>query len=351
MEIVPIVPNRAHRLRSGAFLVLIAALGCHAQPPEKTVPVVQAGVALPPEIARRVEVMIRNRSQVTPDYTIIIGTPAASEVRGYDQLMISFSVDGKPGKPLPFLLSADGKTLAQFNKFDMSADLRTSVSDAGRPARGGPESAPVLVVVFDDLECPFCARLNAELFPAIPDRYKDQVRVVYRDFPLSQHPWAMHAAVDANCLVSASSAGYWNYVDYVHAHAGEMGYDDKSLATSEKQLDKLALDEGSRQGINQQELVACVLKQDATRVKASVAEGLADPLRLGSAPVLYINGEKVEGALPIQTIYDIIDHALIAEGRTPPPAASIPAQPAASGPSRPAASSIQATPAATKPGS
>ena len=69
--------------------------------------------------------------------------------------------------PLPFLLSTDGKTLAQFNKFDLSADPRSLVSDAGRPPRGGPPNAPVLIVGFDDLECPVCAEMNAMLFPAV----------------------------------------------------------------------------------------------------------------------------------------------------------------------------------------
>ncbi len=351
MEIVQIVLKCARPLRSVAFLVSLAALGCHAQVPPPGAPAVQAGVKLSPEMERRVEVMIRNRSEVTPDYTITIGVPTATEIPGYDQVLISFATEDHTSKPLPFLLSTDGKTLAQFNKFDMSVDPRNAVSAAGRPARGGGENAPVLIVGFDDLECPFCSKMNAELFPAILTRYKDQVRVVYRDFPLdkSQHPWAMHAAVDANCLASGSAQGYWNYVDYVHAHSAEMGADEKNLAASEKQLDKLAMDEGARQGVNQAELVACLLKQDETKVKASVNEALGDPLRVGQTPVLFINGEKVVGIVPIETIYRIIDAALVAEGRTPPPPppATAPAQTAPAGASQPA----PAAPAASKPGS
>ena len=60
------------------------------------------------------------------------------------------------------------------------------MSSAGRPARGGPANAPVMIVGYDDLECPYCAQMNAEIFPALLDRYKDQVRVVYRDFPLAR---------------------------------------------------------------------------------------------------------------------------------------------------------------------
>jgi protein-disulfide isomerase len=286
-------------------------------------------------LARRIEVMIRSRSQVPPDYEMVISEPLQSEFPGYVQVVVTFTANGNTSKPLPFLVSNDGKTLAQFNKFDLSQDPREKVSATGRPARGGPPNAPVLIVGFDDLECPFCAKMNAVLFPAVLDRYKDQVRVVYRDLPLIDlHPWALHAAIDANCLGAASTAGYWNFVDYVHAHADEMAGAEKTQAKAGQNLDKFALDEGARQKVNQADLAACVQKQDDSRVKASVKDAEDEPLDLSSTPVLFINGQKVEGVVSPETLYRIIDAALIAAGQTPPPPP--PAQPA---------------PAAAKPGS
>ena len=143
---------------------------------------------------------------------------------------MSFPSEGKASKPVMFLLSTDGKTLAQFSKFDISKDPKLLVSGDGRPARGGPANAPVLIVGFDDLECPYCAKMHAQLFPALTQRYKNQMQIVYRDFPLDQHPWAMRAAIDANCVGAQSPVGYWNLVDYIHAHAAEMGGTEKSLA-------------------------------------------------------------------------------------------------------------------------
>ena len=304
---------------------------------------VQAGVKLSPEMARRVEVLIRARSAVTPDYVIAFSEPTRSEFPGYDQIMVTFTVSGSTSHPLPFLLSTDGKTLVQFNKFDLSQDPKALVSDSGRPARGGPENAPVLIVGFDDLECPFCAQMNALLFPAVLDRYKNQVRVVYRDFPLEEiHPWAMHAAVDANCLAAGSTPGYWNYVDYVHAHASSMTGDPKAPVKPEALLDKLALDEGERQNLNLKDLSACLQKQDNSKIKASIKDGESDPLRIASTPVLFVNGEKVEGIVSIETLDRIIDQALIAAGQTPPPPPPAPPAPA----TPPAAQ-----PAPAKPGS
>ena len=97
---------------------------------------------------------------------------------------------------------------------------RTFGSAANRP------EAKVTIINFDDLECGYCARMHQELFPATLEHYKDMVRFVYKDDPLTEiHPWAMHAAVDANCLAAQSTDVYWTYVDYLHAHGDEVNGD------------------------------------------------------------------------------------------------------------------------------
>ena len=301
-----------------------------------------SGDKLSPELARRVEVLIRSRSNVPPNYTIDVGPRTKSDVPGYSEVSVSFTADGKTSKPVKFLLSDDGKTLAQFSKYDISADPRGMVSADGRPARGGPADAPVLIVGFDDLECPYCSKMHSQLFPALLDRYKDQVRIVYRDFPLSQHPWATRAAIDVNCVGAQSTPGYWNLVDYIHGHAAEIGGNEKSLAKANEMLDTLAKQEGARQKVNASTLDACLAKQDDTAIKASVKEGEA--LGVDSTPALFINGEKLSGAYPLEDVYRVIDGALLAQGKTPPPAEPKPAA------NTPAPSSGPEAKAAGKPG-
>ena len=101
---------------------------------------------LSPEMARKAEVMIRNKSSIRLDYAISFGVPTASEVPGYDQVLATFSAQGASPRTATFLLSTDGKTLAQFNKLDLSQDPKDKVSPAGRPARGGGPNAPVVIV-------------------------------------------------------------------------------------------------------------------------------------------------------------------------------------------------------------
>ena len=298
-------------IRPFLFALAMAAIGCHAQTPAPD------AQKLSPEMTRRVEVLIRARTNVPPNYDIHISPKAKSEVPGYDEIVVTFTTEGQASKPIRFLLSQDGKTLAQFTKYDISQDPKELVSGANRPARGGPANAPVLIVGFDDLECPYCARMHAQLFPALLERYKDQVRIVYRDFPLDQHPWAMRAAINANCLGAQSTTGYWNLVDYIHSHASTLGGDEKSLAKANDTLDTLTRDEAKRQNVDITALNACIAKQDDSAVKASVKE--AEALGVDSTPALFINGAKLEGAVPLEYVYKMIDNALTASGQTPPP--------------------------------
>jgi protein-disulfide isomerase len=304
------VLNAVKPFRIFVFALTLAALGCRAQAPAE-------GGKLSPELTRRVEVLIRSRSSIPPDYRIEVGPRTKSDVPGFDAISVTFASDEHTSKPVTFLLSEDGKTLAQFSKFDISQDPKQLISDTGRPSRGGPSSAPVLIVGFDDLECPFCARMHAQLFPALTDRYKNQVRIVYKDFPLGQHPWAMRAAVDVECLAAQSGTGYWNLVDYIHAHAAEIGGADRSVAKASETLDSLTRAEGKRQKVDEAALDACIAKQDETAVRASMK--LGEELGVDSTPALFINGERVVGAIPMKYVYRAIDNALIAAGQTPPP--------------------------------
>lgn len=296
----------------------LAGLGCHAQ-----TPAVVPGQPLPLATARRVEVLLRQKANLPPDSTVNIGVPTASELPGYESLSITFTNEGTTSRPIHFLLSTDGKTLAQFNKFDISADPRSMVSAEGRPARGGPLTAPVLIVGFDDLECPYCARLHESIFPAIQNRYGDKVHIVYRDFPLEQHPWAMHAAVDVNCLATQSPTAYWNMVDYVHGHASDIGADpkdekaDKTLPRATEQLDAIAREQATAQHLDVAALDACLKKQDTATIEASKKLGVT--LGVDSTPALFINGDKIDGAVPIAFIFQVIDDALRAQNVVPPP--------------------------------
>ena len=253
------------------------------------------------------------------DWEIAPEARTPSGIPGYDTLRIDFYQHGDaPHKQTAeFLLSKDGSTLARLSKYDMTKLAGTNIATSGRPVRGS-ETAKVEIINYDDLECPYCARMHAELFPATLDHYKGLVKVVYKDDPLVEiHPWALHAAVDANCLASQNGKSYWNYVDYLHTHGDDVTGPDRDVAKSEATLDKLAQEEGARGGLNKTALTSCLTRQDDAGVRASMQE--AESLNIDGTPALFIDGERVMGAQPLPAVWAAIDRALRAQGVTPPP--------------------------------
>jgi protein-disulfide isomerase len=300
-----------------AVLALSLAAGCRAQINSS-----QSGgqsASDPAALNRRIEVMVRSQFNVPQDYSVAIGAHTPSQIAGYDALPITIA-RGEKKTVVDFLLSADGKTLARLEKFDLATDPVFSIDVAGRPIRGNP-AAKVTVINFDDLECPYCARLHKSLFPDTLARYKDQVRFIYKDNPLpaDMHPWAMHAAVDSNCLAMQSGDVYWQYVDYLHSHGQEVTGPDRDLPKSFAALDRIARQEATLAKLDGSKLDACLAKQDESEVHASLQE--AEKLKVESAPAVFVEGERIDGAVPEEQIWQVIDRALRAAGEQPPAAA------------------------------
>ncbi len=271
-------------------------------------------IILTSSLEHRIEVIVRDKYSLSPNFAVTIGTPSPSQFNDYEKLPITISYQDK-SQTVNFLLSNDGARLVQMQTFNLTTDPVFHIGTAGRPIRGNP-NAKVTIVNFDDLECPFCAELYKELFPATFARYGNQVRFVYMDSPLPQHPWAMHAAVDAGCLAAQNGVAYWDYVDYMHRHFEEISAKAGDLKMSFAQLDQVAREEGTVNRLNGSQLDACIAKQDQSAVKASMAE--AASLGINQVPTFYVNGERVDGALPENQIWSVLDRALRAEGLTPP---------------------------------
>ncbi len=313
----------AHLPRFRFFAVLLAlglAIGCKAQPAQQVKPDL--------EMNRRIEVLVRSQFNVPQDYMVTMGTRKPSTFPGYDTLPVTFTRGAKTTS-FDFLISTDGKTLARLETFDLAKNPVFHIDVAGRPVRGNP-AAKVTVINFDDLECPYCAKMHESLFPATLARYKDKVRFVYKDFPLAEmHPWAMRASVDANCLAAQNGDAYWSYVDYLHEHGHEVTGEDRNVAKSNATLDRIARQEGTLVKVDSAKLDACIEKQDETQVRASMQEG--DKLGVDSTPSLFVDGEHIIGAIPEDQLWMVIDRALRAAGEEPPPASSAQVTPAASG--------------------
>jgi protein-disulfide isomerase len=139
----------------------------------------------------------------------------------------------------------------------------------------------------------------------------------------------MHASVDANCLAAQNGEAYWAYVDYLHAHGEEITGEDRNQANSFAALDRIARQQATLAKFDPAKLAklnSCLAAQDETQVLASAKE--AEVLGIEGTPALFVDGERINGAVPEEQVWLVIDRALRAAGVEPPAA---PAQPAGTG--------------------
>lgn len=294
-------------IRRSLLILLLVCLGCVAQ-------------SAPPDVARKVEHHVRAYYNIPADVKVTVGaiTPS-TDVPGYDA--VSVNIDGGDGKQkdYTFLLSKDRVTMLRVTRFDLNkdpfVDLMSKINVTGRPSRGA-KSAKVVVVNFDDFECPFCSRMHQTLFPQIFKEYGDRVTFIYKDDPLSEiHPWAIHAAVDANCLASQNADAYWDFADYIHANKREVDA-EKTPAARFDAIDKITMLQGQKHNLDVAKLQSCVKAQNEEAVRASMKE--ADGLGVNATPTLFINGQKIDGAVPISDVRAALDAALKDAGQPVP---------------------------------
>jgi protein-disulfide isomerase len=297
--------------------LLLVSAGCSAQ-------------SISPETKARIQQQIQAQYDLPPDVKIDVGPRHPSDFPTYDLVTVTFSGKSREQK-VDFLLSQDSKILAKVTKMDLTKDIyverMNKIDLSGRPVRGNP-NAKVTIVNYDDLQCPFCSRMHATLMQEVLPQYGDRIKIVYKDFPLSMHPWAQHSANNANCLAVETWKAYWEFVDYTHANQKSIGT-GQDLQKSTAELDRIALDIGKRSGANMDRLQACVKTQVDRTLKASMDEG--DSLGLNATPTMFINGQKLEGAVGADEVKAVLNQQLLAAGVQPPaePPAAATAQPKA----------------------
>ena len=171
---------------------------------------------------------------------------------------------------------------------------RHAVTLAATDPSTGAASAPVTIVEFSDFQCPFCRQV-APTLKQVRDTYGDKVRIVWKDFPLTQiHPQAFKAGEAAHC--AAEQGKFWEYHDTLFGSQQALQVTDLKKYAAELGLDSAKFD-------------PCV---DSSKYADRVREGVAQGSRLGvnSTPTMYVNGRLVSGAQPYDVIAAVIDEEL-----------------------------------------
>jgi protein-disulfide isomerase len=284
-------------LRRSTLVLVLVCLGCSAQ-------------SAPSDLVQKIERQVRATYSIPASVKITVGPLRPSDFANYDAITIAMD-GGEKKQTYEFLLSKDGKTLARMTKLDLTKDpyveAMKKIDLSGRPTRGNKD-AKVVLVNFDDFECPFCSRMHQTLFPELLKEYGDRVQFVYKDYPLSEiHPWATHAAVDANCLAAQNNDAYWDFADHIHANQREIN-SEKARDAQFVVLDRLTTEQGQKHSLDQAKLQACIKAQIEDTIKASKVE--AESVGVTATPTLFVNGQEMDGALPISELRAALDRAL-----------------------------------------
>lgn len=160
------------------------------------------------------------------------------------------------------------------------------------PVRGNP-NAPVTIVEFSDFQCPFCQRVNPTL-AKLREAYGDRIKLVFKDYPLPNHPLAPKAAEAARCAGEQNK--FWEMHDAMFAN--------------QRALEVPALKQTARAiGLEGAAFDSCL---DSGKHAGTIAKGadLGEQMGVNSTPTLYVNGRQVLGAMPFEVFKQVIDEEL-----------------------------------------
>jgi protein-disulfide isomerase len=171
--------------------------------------------------------------------------------------------------------------------------IRAQLATAGFPTRG-PATAPVTIVEFSDFECPYCGGLFPTL-KQVEKNYPEQVRIVYRQFPLTNiHPHAQKAAEASLCANEQQK--FWEFHDSMFGNQRELSIPDLKQRAVDLKL-------------KTQEFNQCL---DSGRHTAAIQADIQEGARNGvtGTPALFINGRLLSGNQPYTEIRDLIEDEL-----------------------------------------
>lgn len=160
------------------------------------------------------------------------------------------------------------------------------------PIKGNLE-AKVTIVEFSDFQCPFCGRVEPTL-KQIFQTYGDQVRLVYKHYPLPSHQYAQGAAQASLC--AKEQGKFWEYHDLLFENQEKLTVSDLKKYAQEL-------------GLKQDQFNSCLdSKKYQSQIGADLRAGQA--AGVSGTPAFFINGQLVSGAQPFENFKAVIDQEL-----------------------------------------
>jgi protein-disulfide isomerase len=171
----------------------------------------------------------------------------------------------------------------------------------------GDKNAPVKVYEYASLTCSHCAEFNKDTFPAFKKDYIDTGKVFYtlRDFPFD--PIATAAYMLAHC---AGPERYFGFIDVLFSTQAQWAFVETPME---------ALKGIARQGgFSEEKFDACMKDEKIFDHVKAVAQRGSTEFGVRSTPTFFINGEKIEGAIPYSDFEPLLKKHLPGGDKTAP---------------------------------
>ncbi len=254
---------------------------------------------------------------------VVMGELGPSEYAGLDEG--SFTIQGRQAQTQKFLVSKDDTKLYLIsgNPVDVSrsaADIQAEVkkrkeqeavqaaehmkeleeSIAGLPVRGNPEGK-VTIVEFSDFQCPYCSR-GANTMEEVLKKHGDDVKFVFKHFPLGFHPWAKPAAIASHCAGQQNPGAFWTLHDQYFKNQKALNPGN----VVEKSKEYLAGTD-----VDMAAWATCAENKESEEYKAASASvdadmALGQKLGVSGTPGFFVNGQFLNGAQPAAAFEPLI---------------------------------------------
>lgn len=176
------------------------------------------------------------------------------------------------------------------------------------PMAMGSPTAPVVLIEFADLRCPFCAQFGRDTKPVLVDRYVDSgvLRVEWRDMAIFG-PESMAGARAARA--AAAQGRFWEFVTAIYDEAPPRGHSSLTTATLREFAEKAQVPDLPRFDVD----AASTAFDEAINADLEQAQMLGIP----STPAFSLNGEPILGAQPTEAFTAMIDNLAAGKSATP----------------------------------
>jgi protein-disulfide isomerase len=233
-----------------------------------------------------------------------------AEAEGLAEVLIQVSsAQGKQGSKL--YVTADGRHAIAGDLIPFGAkpfeEAREKLAKGIFGPSTGAADAPVSIVEFSDLQCPFCKQAQPTIDKLLSE--EKNARLTFQNFPLPMHNWSAKGAHYADCVARKSPEAFWTFVHTT--------FDQQSDITPENADEKLTANV-EKAGLKGKEIATCAASAEtAGRVQRSIQ--LGTEVEVTGTPTLYINGRRISNVTGVP--YEVLKQLVEFAARPPAPAA------------------------------